>query len=149
MAGIKRWEPFGELFSLRDDIDRLFDEYFGKSPEKADGALWYPALDISETEDGYQIEMDVPGIPKDDIKLSLRDNQLTISGERKSEKKEESKDKTYHRIERYYGKFQRTIALPNEVDANKIKAEYKDGVLKISLPRAEKSKPKEIKIDVK
>jgi len=149
MSNIKRWEPFGELFSLRDDIDRLFDEYFGRTPEKAEGSLWYPALDISENEDGYQIEMDVPGIPKNDIKISLRDNQLTITGERKAEKKEENKDKTYHRIERYFGKFQRTIALPNEVDAEKIKAEYNNGVLKIILPRAEKSKPKEIKIDVK
>ncbi len=149
MANIRKWDPFGEIFSLRDEIDRLFEDYFGKTPDRRDESFWYPAMDISETEEGYLVEMDVPGIPKDNIKISVKDNQLTITGERKSEKKEENKDRTYHRIERYYGKFQRTIALPSEIDIEKIKADYKDGVLKITLPRSEKSKPKEIKIDIK
>ncbi len=149
MANIRKWDPFGEIFSLRDEIDRLFEDYFGKTSDRRDESFWYPAMDISETEEGYLVEMDVPGIPKENIKISVKDNQLTITGERKSEKKEEDKDRTYHRIERYYGKFQRTIALPNEIDIEKIKADYKDGVLKITLPRSEKSKPKEIKIDIK
>ncbi|NOY78434.1 MAG: Hsp20/alpha crystallin family protein [Calditrichaeota bacterium] len=146
---IVRWRPAGDLLGIRDEMNRLFDDFFGSLPEKfgaetgAEG-VWMPAVDISETEHDLVVTAELPGVKKDDIKLSVQDNMLTIKGEKKQQK--ETKDENYHRIERTYGAFQRTFTLPAIVDASKIKATFKDGVLKIRLPKREEAKTKEIPI---
>ena len=144
---IARWDPFSELLSLKDDFDRIFRDFMGFYPAETLREGWLPPVDIKETPDNIVVSVEVPGMKKEDIKVVLNGNQLTISGERKMEKEE--KDETYHRIERAYGKFQRTITLPVELDESKVKASYEQGVLRITLPKAEKAKPKEIKVEVK
>ncbi|GBD94922.1 18 kDa heat shock protein [bacterium BMS3Abin05] len=145
---IVRWRPTRDILGIRDEMDRLFDEFFGTLPEKFAGenveGVWLPAVDISETEHDLIVTAELPGIKKDALKLSVQDNILTIKGEKKQEK--ETKDENYHRIERSYGAFQRTFSLPAIVDATKIKATFKDGVLKIRLPKKEEAKTKEIPI---
>ncbi len=143
---LTKWEPFSDLVSLRDDMDRFFETFFGQHPEGREG-FWTPIVDIEESNGNILVKAEIPGMEKDEIKVSVRDNMLTISGERKQEI--ETKDKTFHRIERSYGKFSRTITLPSEVNADKVKAAYKDGVLNIILPKPESVKPKQIEVEIK
>ena len=140
------WEPFRDLVSMRADMDRLFSSFFGRLPEDTDG-FWSPALDIEENNGNLIVKAEIPGMKKDDIKVSVHNNVLSITGERKQEK--ETKNKTIHRIERSYGRFSRAITLPSEVDEDKVKASYKDGVLNITLPKPESMKPKQIEVEVK
>ena len=114
--------------------------------EELERGTWAPAVDIHETEDSYVVKADLPGMNKDDIKVDLRDNTLTISGEKKFEEKA-SKD-NYIRMERAYGTFVRSFTLPPNVDAQKIQAKFKDGVLELTLPKKEDAKPKQISINV-
>jgi HSP20 family protein len=109
-------------------------------------ADWTPSVDISETEGEYQIKAEIPDVKKEDVKVTLEDGVLTIQGERKYEKEE--KGKKYHRIERSYGSFVRTFSLPDVIDEEKVKAEFKDGVLNLHLPKSEKAKPKAIEVKV-
>jgi HSP20 family protein len=141
-----KWEPFRDMMNLRADMDRFYKNFFGGFPDEHDG-FWAPVVDIVEDKDSYIVKAEIPGMKKEDIKVTVRDNILTISGERSSETEE--KEKTYHRIERSYGRFSRTIALPSTVDASKIKAAYKDGVLQITLPKPESAKPKQIDVEIK
>jgi len=143
---IKIWEPFRELVTMRDDVDRLFDTFFGRENESNDD-YWRPAIDIEENNGNLMVKVEIPGMSKEDIKVSVKDNLLTISGERKREN--ESKDKTFYRVERCYGQFRRMIRLPAEVDADKVKAAYKDGVLHVTLPKPESMKPKHIDVKIK
>jgi len=143
---LSKWEPFRDMLSLRADMDRLFKSLFGEVPEEREG-FWAPVMDIEEDNDNIMVKAEIPGMKKEDIKVSVRNNVLMISGERKQEK--EIKNKTYHRIERYYGKFSRTIALPSEVETDKIKASYKDGVLMVILPKPESKKPQQIDVEIK
>lgn len=143
---LSKWEPFRDLVSLRTDMDRLFNTFFGGPAEEREG-LWSPVLDIEENNGNLMVRAEIPGMTKDDIKVTVRDNMLSITGERKQE--EETKDKTFHRIERCYGKFSRIITLPTEVESDKIKATYKDGVLNITLPKSESAKPKQIDVEVR
>ncbi|MCX7732967.1 MAG: Hsp20/alpha crystallin family protein [candidate division WOR-3 bacterium] len=138
------WDPFREMVSLRDELDRLFDSVFGRLPRERGETYWAPPLDIEETEDAIVVRAELPGMNKEDIKVSLSGDTLTISGERKFES--EKKNRTYYRQERIYGKFQRTVTLPAEVEGDKAKASYKAGVLELVLPKSEKSKAKEITI---
>ncbi len=140
------WEPFRELVTMRDDVDRLFDTFFGRQPQTMD-EFWQPAIDIEENNGNLMVRAEIPGMNKDDIKVSVKEDLLKISGERKQEN--ETKEKTFHRIERSYGKFERIIRLPSEVDADKVKASYKDGVLNITLPKPESMKPKRIDVEIK
>jgi HSP20 family protein len=146
---IVKWDPFRDVVSFRDEIDRLFDGFFGRMPfkrERGEGA-WMPAVDFEEDKDEFIIKAELPGLKKEDVKVSLSGDRLQITGQRAKEKEE--KGKTFHRIERSYGRFERVLALPAEVDAASIKATYKDGILDIRLPKSEKVKPKEIGIQVK
>lgn len=147
--GIKKWEPFGDMLSLREEIDDLFNDFFRRVPSEGfpRESLWYPAIDIQETEDSFELSAELPGMKKEDIRISFSDGRLTMEGERKFEKEEKSK--TFHRIERSYGKFKRIISMPREVEADKAKASYEQGILTISLPKSEKAKPREIGISVK
>ncbi len=148
MADIIRWDPFKEIATLRDEVERVFDTFFGRRGLLAERDLAFvPAIDVEETDNEFIVKAELPGMEKKDIKISLTEDTLTISGERKREKEE--KNKTYHRIEMAYGKFSRTIEFPCEVDPQKAKAVYKNGVLTVRIPKSEKSKPREIEIEVK
>ncbi len=149
---LMRYEPsrlldtFSDFWNLRSDIDRIFDEFFGGRLERKAEWSFQPAVDIHEEKDRYVVKAELPGMKQDDIKVTITDNLLTLSGERKYEHKED--DKGYHRVECSYGKFYRSFRLPGDVDSNKIKAEYRDGILEISIPKSERAKPKEIKVKV-
>jgi len=148
MADLMRWEPVSDMFELRDDMNRLLGDFFMTRKEKAMSKLgWMPSVDVSESENEYTIKADIPGMKKEDIKISLERNTMSISGERKEEVEE--KNKNYVRREKSYGSFFRSFELPHAVDSKNIRATYSDGVLSINVPKSEESKPKEIKIDVK
>jgi len=130
---------------------KSFDDRFGfvKREENGDeyeNAVWMPLTDVAEDNDNYYLKADLPGIKKDDVKISYTNGNLSISGERAQEK--ESKDKQYHRIERSYGKYYRSFRLPEKIKEDKINAEFKDGQLNVTIPKAEEVKPKEIAIKV-
>jgi HSP20 family protein len=131
------WPTFGRLANLPDELDHLFE-----SPLRA----WAPALDIREDADNFIIRAELPGLKREDIEVSLQDGALVISGERTVEKVEEGTE--VHRQERYYGKFQRALSLPEPVAADKVKADYKDGVLTVTLPKTEEAKPKKIDVSI-
>lgn len=145
MTDLIRWNPIDDLFDIQENINRIFGNYLSaRGSAKVIG--WMPAVDITESDSEYVIKADIPGMKKEDIKISLENNTLTISGERKEEKEE--KGKNYVKKEKNYGSFMRSFALPHTVDAKGIKATYKDGVLSINVPKTEEAKPKEIKIEV-
>ncbi len=142
---ILKWDPFKELQALQDRIDQLFEESL-RGRELA-AATWTPAVDIYETDDAIVLEAELPGMNEKDIEIKVEDNVLTIRGERKFE--EERKEENYYRMERFYGAFQRSFTLPPNIKTDKIKAEYKKGILKVIMPKKEQAKPKQIKIEVK
>lgn len=142
---IKVWEPFRDLVTVRDDVDRLFDAFFGRTYDDMEN-FWRPATDIEENNGNLMVRAEIPGMKKEEIKVSVKDDVLTISGERSREN--ETKDKTVHRIERSYGQFRRMIRLPAQVDVDKVKATYKDGVLNVILPKPESMKPKQIEVEI-
>jgi HSP20 family protein len=141
------WRPFGELSSLRREMDRLWENFFGERPlGRMWEREWAPSLDMSETKDNYVVKAEVPGIDAKHIDISLTGDVLTIKGEKMQEKEEKEED--YHLVERSYGSFSRSVRIPAEVESNKIKASYKNGILAITLPKSEKVKAKEVKIKV-
>ena len=143
----RRWDPFREVGSIRDEIDRVLDSFLNRLPiRKGREEPWLPLIDLEESKDKLLVRAELPGMKKEDIKISISGDTLTLQGKR--DLKKEEKDKTYHRIERSYGRFERAIPLPAEVEPDKIKATYDEGVLHISLPKSEKIKPKEISIDI-
>jgi HSP20 family protein len=145
---IIRWDPFRDMVTLRERMNRAFEDVFSGRGEDKDLApsTWAPSVDIYETENELVLTAEVPGIAEKDIEIRIEDNTLQLRGERKFEK--EAKEENYHRIERSYGSFHRSFTLPHTVDRENIKASYKDGVLKVVLPKKEEVKPKQIKIDV-
>jgi len=147
MTELTLWRPFKELERIRKEMDNIWDTLFEKRPVRADGVSeWMPSLDLSETKNSYIVNAEIPGIDPKDVEISLVDNVLTIKGEKKQEKQEENEN--YHLIERSYGSFTRSFRLPVQVQSDKVKATYKNGVLKITLPKTEEAKKKEIKIAV-
>jgi HSP20 family protein len=140
-----RWEPFEGLTSLRREMDRLFENFFERGPQHpGDVGLWEPAVEIADTKDSVVVKAQVPGISKDNLQVNVTDDTLTLKGEMKEEEKKE--EKNYVRREFRYGAFSRTMALPAMVQADKARAELKDGVLQITIPKSEKAKMKEIPI---
>jgi HSP20 family protein len=141
------WRPFGELSSLRREMDRLWENFFGERLlTRMWEREWAPSLDVSESKDNFVVKAEVPGIDAKDIDISLTGDVLTIRGEKKQEKEEREED--YHLVETSYGSFSRSVRLPAEVESNKIKASYKNGILNITLPKSEKVKAKEVKSKV-
>jgi HSP20 family protein len=133
-----------DLFGSFDaDLNHVFESFF--SPEISAGQRWLPSLDLKEDAQGLSVNVDLPGLEKKDIQLSVEDGVLSITGERKYEEAKE--EGGWQRVERSYGSFRRTITLPSSVDPNSVKAEYKDGVLKLRLAKSEAAKPKAITID--
>ena len=151
---IVRWEPFRDLMSLQERMNRLFDESFrsragagaGHEEDWALGGSWAPAVDIYEHEGNIVLKAEIPGIDPKEVDVRVENNVLTLRGERKIDT--EVKRESYHRVERAYGTFSRSFTLPNVVDTEKIKAEYRDGVLRVTLPKREEAKPKQISINV-
>ncbi len=129
---------------LQTEFDRLVDSFFPTVDTPSNPTVWNPRVDLSENEEAYFIELDVPGLTKEDIHLSLHEGTLTISGERTLERKKEGTD--FIRVERTSGNFYRSFSLPKSVDKTKIQAEYENGVLNITVPKAEESKPQKIDI---
>jgi HSP20 family protein len=137
----------GRLSTLRDEIDRLFEaplSELARSTQLLSG--WTPSLDVYEDKDNLVVKAELPGMRKEDIEVSLHDGCLSLSGERKFEEKH--KDAEVYRAERFVGRFQRTVTLPSPVAADKVKASYKDGILTVTLPKTEESKPKHIDVNV-
>jgi len=145
MADLTLLRPIQEL---KKEMDRIWQDFFGKSllSEKWESIEWIPAVDVSETDNEIIVKVDVPGVKPEDMEISLSDNVLIIKGEKKKE--EEEKKENFYRMERYYGSFMRSIQLPCEIEEDKISATYKNGVLKIILPKKPEEKKKVIKINV-
>lgn len=139
---VKREPRFGwGLMNLRDEVDKMFRELY--EGNETDGR-WLPSVDIVEDKDRFVITAEIPGVKKEDVKINLHDSTLTIEGEKKESS--EKKDDNYYRSERFYGKFSRSFTLSSEIEADKIKADFENGILTISLPKSEKIKPRQITI---
>jgi len=151
MMAIVRWDPFRDLMTIQERMNRLFDQTLSKTRTEDEEGLtastWSPAVDIYETADSIVLKAELPGLSRENIDIQVRDNTLTLKGERKFER--EVKDENYLRIERSYGAFQRGFSLPAVIQQDKIKATFKEGVLEVSMPKAEETKPKQVKIEVK
>jgi len=147
MFNLVRFNPMREMNDFQTPFDRFFNTPFfrvGPMSDEGRAELWYPSVDMFENGDALVIKAELPGMSKDDIDVNIDNGKLTLSGERKSEK-EVDEDK-YYRRERTYGKFVRTFALPADADPDKIAAEFKDGVLKIEIPKPEGKKPRQITV---
>jgi len=142
-------DPFADLMGMRDEINRLFDISLDRSafdfPNLLEGD-WAPAIDVYENDDKIVVKTELPGMTEKDIDVDITGDTLTIKGEKKKE--EEKKDKHYHRLERVYGSFHRTVALPGVAEPAKAKASFKNGVLEIEVPKKEEAKPKRVKVNV-
>ena len=146
---ITRFNPLSDLLSLQDEFNKFFEDNLSKrlGGEGIANSNWAPAVDIYEDNDAIIIDAELPGVTQKDIDLKLENNNLIIKGEKKFEN-DEKKD-NYHRIERFYGSFQRSFLLPETVNTEKIKAEYKNGILHINIPKKPEVKPKQIKVEIK
>ncbi|MEW6681340.1 MAG: Hsp20/alpha crystallin family protein [Nitrospirota bacterium] len=150
MTDLMRWDPFKELDELQGRLSTLF----GRAPVRKAGEReermtltdWAPLVDVIEDEKEYLVKAELPEVKKDDVKISVQDDVLTVSGERTQEKEE--KGKKFHRIERAYGSFSRSFTLPEDADASKISADFKNGVLTVHLPKSERAKPKSIEVKI-
>ncbi len=138
--------PMRNLFDLHNEMGRVFGDLLGSNEGGADveHTAWMPTADISETENSFEIRTELAGVSENDVNVSVTDNLLTIKGEKHQE--EETDGKNYHRVERRYGSFQRSFTLPKHVETSDIKAGFKDGVLTLTIPKAEVAKPTEIAI---
>ena len=147
MMNLVRWNAWREMSTMENRINRMFNEPFwpaGRLDDDTNMGMWNPAVDLYEKDDHFVIKAELPGVDKKDISIDLKDRVLTLSGERSNEN--EVKEENFYRRERSYGKFQRSFTLPADVDADKIKAEFKDGLLMIEVPKPEQQKPKQVTI---
>jgi HSP20 family protein len=150
MNALTRWNPFKEL----EELENRLSTFFGRAPARRQNAEqesmtvaeWAPLVDITEDDKEYLIKAELPEVKKEDVKVTVENGVLNITGERKFEKEE--KGKKYHRVERAYGSFVRSFTLPDDADASKVNAEFKDGVLKVHLAKSESAKPKQIEVKV-
>ncbi len=153
MKALTRWDPFREMDELTRRMSALLNwRPFGRQTvslvedEEITVPEWSPLVDIVEDEKEYLIKVELPEVQKDDVRVTVEGGTLTISGERKAEK--EQKGRRFHRIERYYGRFERSFTIPDDAEPDGIKAEFKDGVLRVHLPKSEKARPKQIEVQV-
>jgi HSP20 family protein len=146
---IVRWEPLRELASIQNEMNRLFGTVFDPPATGGNGGTlrrWMPAMDLVETEDHFVLRADLPGLSESDVNIEVEDNVLTVSGERKTE--HEATKEGYHRVERAFGSFSRSLTLPEGVDAEAVVARFDRGVLEITIPKPEQRKPRKISIGV-
>jgi HSP20 family protein len=141
-----RWEPARELNTLQSEMNRLFNAFFEGGDRDATARRWAPAMDLVEADNHLILRADLPGLSEKDVKIEVQDNVLTVSGERKDER--EQKGNGYHRIERAFGGFSRSLTLPEGVDTDKIDASFDKGVLEVKIPKPEERKPRRIEIGV-
>lgn len=149
MTTLTRWTPTRDLLNIAEDMNRLVSSIFGDGGMREASLFqgtWSPAVDISEDNDNYYVAVELPGLSKEDIKVRFEDGFLTVSGERKSQ--HERKDVNFHRVERSYGRFERSFRVPAQILADKIDAHFDKGVLTITLPKAEEAKAKEIEVKI-
>ena len=147
MMNLVKWNPWREMPAVPGRLNRFFDDPFLRLSRLADDSemgMWNPVVDLYEKDDHYMIKAELPGVDKNDIKIDLKDRRLTLSGERSYDN--EVKEENYYRRERTYGKFQRAFTLPEDVDSEEIKAEYKDGVLQIEVPKPEEKKARQVTV---
>ena len=148
---VSRWDPFGNMLSLPDEVRDLFRDFYRDdgarwTGKNRDGASWMPAVDIDETDQAYVVKADLPGVDQKDVKVSIENQVLRLSGERRTESTDSKHGR--HRVERSWGSFERSFMLPQSIDADHVKATYKDGVLSISLPKKETARQKLIEVKV-
>jgi HSP20 family protein len=143
---IHRFDPFQDLTDIQAEINRAFDAYFGVHPRTATERTWAPPIDVYETRDDLVVAVELPGVREKDIHLSMTGDVLSLRGQRGIAA--DAPEESYHRIERWSGTFERQVELPIPVQADRIRASYRDGVLEIRLPKLEEVKPREIKIEV-
>lgn len=146
MSLVTRWDTHHGLSGLQEQVNRLFESSFPGRSDNSALTTWAPAVDIYETENELVVKADLPDVSEKDLDVRIENNTLTIRGERKFEKKVE--EENYLRVERTYGSFSRSFSLPNTVNSEAIKADYKNGVLTVELPKRAESKPKQIKVNV-
>jgi HSP20 family protein len=146
MNSITRWDPFRNLASLQEQVNRLFEGNLSHERDQSALTAWSPSVDVYETENDLVIKADLPEVIEKDIDVRVENNMLTIRGERKLEQR--VKEENYLRMERSYGFFTRSFSLPNTVNTEQIQAQYSDGVLTVTLPKRAESKPKQVKINV-
>jgi HSP20 family protein len=146
MSNLIRWEPMREMVTLREAMDRLFDEAF-THPLSAAGGLQFPSVDLYQTDDEVVVKAALPGLKADEVQISVTGDVLTLKGE--TRQKHEVNEKAYHLREQRYGAFERRIMLPVDVQSDKAKAEFEDGILTITLPKAEQVRPKTITVKAK
>ena len=146
---IVKWDPFRNVAALQDRINRIFDESFSRTADVDDDismSAWKPSVDIYETDEAIILKAELPGIKKEDVSVEIKDNVLTLKGERIEDK--EIKEGSYFRKERCFGTFSRAFNLQHRVQPDKIKAKFKDGILEIEIPKPEEEKPKQITVKV-
>lgn len=148
MMNLTHYSPARDLLGIADDMNRLVNSFFSKEPRETSlfQGSWSPNVDISEDENNFYLKADLPGMDREDVKVRFEDGLLTITGEKKSEV--EKKDVDYHRVERAYGKFERSFRVPTQIVTEKIDAKFDKGVLTITMPKAEEVKPKEIEVKI-
>jgi HSP20 family protein len=139
-----RWDPIRELDSLQTDMNRLFDRFFEGRVGNGTSRRWIPAMDLLETEDHLVLRGDMPGMTEDDVNIEIKDNVLTVSGERKAQ--HEDQGEGYHRVERAFGSFSRSLTLPHGVDAEQVEANFDNGVLEVQIPKPAEAKPTRVQI---
>jgi len=142
-----RWDPFRDLVSIQDELNRLFGRTYtgGEALRPTAAGAWMPAMDVYETGDTIVAKLELPGIEPGDVEVAVEDSTLTVSGKREFES--ETNEENYHRVERRYGSFSRSISLPQTADVEKVNARFDKGVLHIEVPKSERAKPKKIEIE--
>jgi HSP20 family protein len=143
MMGVMRWDPFRDLLSVQDEMNQVFRRALGQGG-RDEGRVWAPALDISERKEAYLVTVEVPGIGPEDLEVTLEDGVLTIQGERQFT--QESSEQHFHRVERRYGSFRRTVTLPTRTKADEIEASFENGVLEVVVPKADEARSHKIEI---
>jgi HSP20 family protein len=143
---IIRWDPFDEIMSTREAMDRLFEDFFSRRPRQAGPMVWQPAIEISETENDIIVKAELPGIDPKNVEVNVTAEGLTIKGEARTE--QEEKKRNYYRRELRYGAFQRTVPLPIEVKGEDAKATFRHGILEVKVPKAERVRPKSVKVEI-
>ena len=141
-----RWDPARQLDTFDSEIDRVFDAFFGGRTANGTTRRWVPAMDLVETDDHLVLRADLPGLDPDDVEIEVKDGVLTVSGERRTEH-EDSAD-GYHRVERAYGRFSRSLSLPQGADAGQVQADFDKGVLEVRIPKPAEPKPHRVQIGV-
>lgn len=145
LNNVTRWNPNAAAYLNREPLSRLFETFFNDlQGEEVSNRSWVPPVDIQETEEGYRLQAELPGLTKDDIQITLENNVLRLTGERKYER--DVKKESFHRIERTYGTFSRAFALPHQVNAEGVQAAFENGILTLTVPKAEQAKPRKIAI---